>query len=169
MIDIITAGWGATQSLRHETLGLIIHGHRAMHAALTRNAHHGISMLVIAKLARLAGIDQLHTGTVVGKMEGDEGDVLAVNKFLLSDWYGLKPVLSIASGGLHPALVSELVRILGKDVIINFGGGIHGHPDGTLAGARAARQAVEAAMKKIPLRKYPENHEDLRVALEKWK
>nr|VDS11129.1 RuBisCO long chain, Form III-c [uncultured bacterium] len=152
MADIITLGFGAVQSLRNENLGLIIHGHRAMHSAFTRNPRHGISMLVIAKLARLAGVDQLHTGTVVGKMEGGEEDVLAINKFLLSDWHGLKPVLPIASGGLHPALVPELVRILGKDVIINFGGGIHGHPEGTLAGARAARQAVEAAMKNIPLR-----------------
>lgn len=168
MVDIMTLGFGAVQSLRNENLGLIIHGHRAMHAALTRNIHHGVSMMVIAKLARLAGIDQLHTGTVVGKMEGDEKDVLAINKFLLSDWHGLKPVLPIASGGLHPALVPELVKILGKDVIINFGGGIHGHPDGTLAGAKAARAAVEAIMKKIPLRKYAENHEDLRMAIAKW-
>jgi len=69
MVDIMTLGFGAVQSLRNADLGLIIHGHRAMHSAMTRNPYHGISMLVIAKLARLAGIDQLHTGTVVGKME----------------------------------------------------------------------------------------------------
>lgn len=168
MVDIMTLGFGAIQSLRRENLGLIIHGHRAMHAALTRNIHHGVSMMVIAKLARLAGVDQLHTGTVVGKMEGYEKDVLKINKFLLSDWHGLKPVLPIASGGLHPALVPELVKILGKDVIINFGGGIHGHPDGTLAGAKAARAAVDAIMKKIPMREYAEKHEELKVAMEKW-
>lgn len=168
MMDIMTVGFGALQSLREANLGLIIHGHRAMHAALTRNIRHGISMLVIAKLARLAGVDQLHTGTVVGKMEGEKKDVLGINKFLLSPWYGLKPVLPIASGGLHPALVPELVKILGNDVIINFGGGIHGHPEGTLAGARAARQAMEAAMKKISLREYAEKHEELKKALERW-
>lgn len=169
MVDIVTLGFGAVQSLREENLGLIIHGHRAMHGALTRNIHHGVSMLVIAKLARLAGIDQFHTGTVVGKMEGEEDDVLAINKFLLSSWYGLKPVLPIASGGLHPALVPELVKILGKDIIINFGGGIHGHPEGTLSGARAARAAVEAAMRKIPLRVYAKTQEELKAAMEKWK
>lgn len=168
MADIITLGFGALQSLRNANLGLIIHAHRAMHSAFTRNPFHGISMLVIAKLARLAGADQLHTGTVVGKMEGGEEDVLAINNFLKSDWFGLKPVLPIASGGLHPALVPELVKILGKDVIINFGGGIHGHPDGTLAGAKAARAATEAAMRDISLKKYAENHEELKRALEKW-
>jgi len=168
MADIITLGFGALQTLRNADLGLIIHGHRAMHSAFTRNPEHGISMLVVAKLARLAGVDQLHTGTVVGKMEGGRSDVLEINNFLKSDWYGLKPVLPIASGGLHPALVPELVKILGKDLIINFGGGIHGHPDGTLAGARAASQAVEAAMKNIPLEKYAESHEELKNAIEKW-
>ena len=168
MVDIMTVGFGAVQTLRNENLGLIIHGHRAMHAALTRNIHHGISMLVIAKLARLAGIDQLHTGTVVGKMEGGKEEVLAINKFLLSSWHGLKPVLPIASGGLHPGLVPELVKILDNDLIINFGGGIHGHPGGTLAGAKAARQAVEAAMKKIPLAEYAESNKELKEALEKW-
>jgi ribulose-bisphosphate carboxylase large chain len=169
MVDIVTLGFSAIQSLRKENLGLIIHGHRAMHAAFTKNIHHGISMLVIAKLARLAGIDQLHTGTVVGKMEGGADDVVAINNFLLSEWYGLKPVLPIASGGLHPALVPELVKILGQDLIINFGGGIHGHPGGTLAGAKAARQAVEAAIKKITLAQYAESNVELKEAMEKWK
>ncbi len=169
MVDIMTLGFGAIQSLRSENLGLIIHGHRAMHAAFTRNTHHGISMLVIAKLARLSGIDQLHTGTVVGKMEGEEDDVLAINKFLLSAWHGLKSVLPIASGGLHPGLVPELIKILGQDLIINFGGGIHGHPDGTLSGARAARAAADSSMKNIPLKEYAKKHKELRVAMEKWK
>lgn len=168
MADIITAGWGAVQSLRNANLGLIIHGHRAMHSAMTRNPRHGISMLVIAKLARLAGIDQLHTGTVVGKMEGGEEDVLAINKFLLGEWYGLKPVLPIASGGLHPNLVPSLINILGKDLIINFGGGIHGHPDGTSSGARAARQAVEAVMKGVSLGEYAKGCIELKRAMEKW-
>lgn len=169
MIDIVTLGFGAIQSLRSENLGLIIHGHRAMHAALTRNTYHGISMLVMAKLARLAGVDQLHTGTVVGKMEGEKEEVLAINEFLLSPWHGLKPVLPIASGGLHPGMVPELVKILGNDIIINFGGGIHGHPSGTYAGACAARQAVEAATSGISIKDYAKKNKELEMALEKWK
>lgn len=168
MVDIITLGFGAVQSLRKANLGLIIHGHRAMHSAFTRNFRHGISMLVIAKLARLAGVDQLHTGTVVGKMEGGKNDVLAINNFLLADWHGLKPVLPIASGGLHPRLVPKLMKILGNNIVINFGGGIHGHPDGTLTGAKAARQAVEAAIKNISLGEYAKGNVELKKALEKW-
>jgi len=50
MVDIITVGWGAVQSLRNANSGLIIHGHRAMHSAFTRNPRHGISMLVSQNL-----------------------------------------------------------------------------------------------------------------------
>jgi len=69
MIDILAAGFSAVQSLRKADLGLVIHAHRAGHAALTRNKNHGISMLVLAKLARLVGCDQLHVGAIFGKME----------------------------------------------------------------------------------------------------
>ncbi|MEM4590174.1 MAG: RuBisCO large subunit C-terminal-like domain-containing protein, partial [Candidatus Micrarchaeia archaeon] len=72
MVDIITVGWSALQDLRdsNNKLKLVIHEHRAGHAAITRNPKHGISMLTIAKLTRMLGFDQLHAGTIVGKMEG---------------------------------------------------------------------------------------------------
>ncbi|MGC9048820.1 MAG: type III ribulose-bisphosphate carboxylase [Patescibacteria group bacterium] len=169
MVDVVTVGFSALQELRHQNLGLIIHAHRAMHSAFTRNPKHGISMLVLAKLLRLAGVDQLHTGTVVGKMEGGKEDVLKINKALKQNWPDVKPVLPIASGGLHPASVSKLIKILGKDLIINFGGGIHGHPQGTLAGAKAVRQAIEATMKNISLKEYAKKNLELKIALEHWK
>jgi ribulose-bisphosphate carboxylase large chain len=179
MIDVVTVGFSALQELRRQNLGLIIHAHRAMHSAFTRNPKHGISMLVLAKLLRLAGVDQLHTGTVVGKMEGKKEGILAINELLEEDWKGndilkedrghLKPVLPIASGGLHPALVPKLIKILGKDVIINFGGGIHGHPQGTTSGAMAVRQAIEATISNIPLKQYSKNHQELKIAINYWK
>ncbi len=178
MIDIISAGWSAVQYLRNQNFGLILHGHRAGHSAFTRNKRQGISMLVIAKLARLAGIDQLHTGTVVGKMEGGENEVLQIDELLKEDWRDinalrenwrkLKPVMPIASGGLHPALVPKLIKILGKNIIVNFGGGIHGHPKGSAAGARAAKQSLESVVQKIPLRKFALNHRELKEALNYW-
>jgi ribulose-bisphosphate carboxylase large chain len=178
MIDVITAGWAGVQSLRNADLGLIIHGHRAGHSTFTRNKKHGISMLVLANLARLAGVDQFHTGTVVGKMEGEEEEVIKINELLKEDsrefnklrenWGKLRPVLPIASGGLHPGLTDKLMKILGHDLIINFGGGIHGHPRGSLAGARAAKQSIEATIKKIPLKIYARDHLELKEALEHW-
>ncbi len=168
MIDILTAGWSALEYITKQRLKLIVHGHRAMHAALTRNPRHGISMLVIAKLARLAGVSALHTGTVVGKMEGSKGDVLEIDSFLRERWHGLKPVMPIASGGLHPGLAPRVIEILGRNLIMTFGGGLWGHPGGPEAGARAIRQAVSASMKGIPVRDYAREHPELAKAIEEW-
>jgi len=168
MVDIITVGFSALQSLRDLNLKLVIHAHRAMHAALTRNKKHGISMLTIAKLARIIGVDQLHIGTVVGKMEGPEEEVVAIRNAITEEFFGFKSVFPVSSGGLHPGLVPELVEILGKDIIIQSGGGVHGHPDGTVKGAMAMRQAVDAVMEGIGLEEYAMSHGELRRALEKW-
>ena len=138
-----------------------------------------MSMLLLAKLARLCGIDELHTGTVVGKMEGAAEEVTKINLKMSEDWFGIKketsdwskikPVLPVASGGLHPGFVPRLIKILGENIVVNFGGGLHGHPDGSAAGARACKQAVEATMKKIPLAKFAKSHNELKRALEYWK
>ncbi len=168
MVDILTVGFSGLQSLRKKFPDLIIHGHRAMHGAVTRNKKHGISMLVLAKLARLAGVDQLHTGTIVGKMEGGKEEVLGINKFLRSGWHGLKPVLPIASGGLYPALIPKLIAVLGEDTVFAFGGGIHGHPQGAEAGAEAVIDAVKAVQKGIALKKYASSHRNLRIVLKMW-
>jgi len=169
MIDIMTAGWSGLQFIRDQNLGMIIHAHRAMHAAMTRNPKHGISMLAIAKAARLCGVTALHAGTVVGKMEGPKEEVKEIDKFLKSDYYGLKKVMPIASGGLHPRLVPELLKILGNDLVITFGGGLWGHPGGPESGVLAIRQSVDAAIQKIPLKEYAKTHKELAEALKVWK
>lgn len=168
MIDVLTIGFSAVQFLRRQNLGLIIHGHRAMHAALTRDKAEGVSMLVLAKLARLAGVDELHTGTIVGKMEGEESEIVEINKFLTSEWFGLKKVLPVASGGLHPGLIPDLIKCLGKNVVYNFGGGIHGHPRGTYHGVKAVKEGVEAVASGVDWNSYVSTHEDLRMAIETW-
>lgn len=168
MVDVLTAGFSGMCGIRNRNFGLMIHGHRAMHAAFTRSRQYGMSMLVIAKLARLAGVDSFHTGTVVGKMEGGKEEVVAINSFLRSEWFGLKTVLPTASGGLHPGHIPDLVSILGKDMLFNFGGGIHGHPDGTAAGAKAVVQALKATLKGMTLQDASSSSPELKKAIEKW-
>ena len=168
MVDVVTAGFSGLQSLIDEDLELVIHAHRAMHAAFTRNPKHGISMLAYARSLRLVGVDQLHIGTAVGKMEGPAKDVMAIKDAMAESLCNAKSVFPVCSGGLHPGMVDDLMEILGKDIIIQMGGGIHGHPHGTVDGARAAREAVEAVMKGISLEEYSEDHEALKEALEKW-
>jgi len=169
MIDILTCGFSALQTVREQDFDLVIHAHRAGHAAFTKNPKHGISMRVIAKVARIIGVDQLHVGTVVGKMSETREEVSENCEALRTDLYGLNEVLPVASGGLHPGLVSSLMDFFGKDFVIQAGGGIHGHTEGTVSGAKAMRQAVDATMQGVSLKEYAETHEELRAALEIWK
>jgi len=169
MIDIITCGFSTLQTLREQDFNLIIHAHRAGHAAFTKNPKHGISMQVIAKVARIIGVDQLHAGTVVGKMFETKEEVIENCEALKMEMTGLKSVLPVASGGLHPGLVPALIEFFGKDFVIQAGGGIHGHREGTVAGAKAMRQAVDATLKGIPLSEYAKTHRELEIALRIWK
>jgi len=91
MMDILTVGFAGVQHIRNQNYGLILHGHRAMHGAFTHGTRHGVAMLPIAKAARLSGIDQLHTGTIIGKMEGGREDVSEINESMRRPWFGQKP------------------------------------------------------------------------------
>lgn len=186
MVDVVICGWSVLTYVRDlaEDYGLAIHGHRAMHAAFTRNKYHGISMFVLAKLYRLIGIDQLHIGTAgAGKLEGGKEDVVEYAKVLrdmvyrprendlfhlMQDFYGIKPSAPVSSGGLHPGNLDLVVSTLGSDLVLQIGGGVIGHPDGPRSGARAVRQALEAIERGIPLEEYAKSRVELSRALEKW-
>jgi ribulose-bisphosphate carboxylase large chain len=169
MVDVIISGFGALQALG-EAPGVTvpIHVHRAMHAAMTRNREHGIAFRPFARIVRWLGGDQLHTGTVSGKMSHDAPEVLGDNAVLTGPCFGKKRVFPVSSGGLHPGKVFAELQTLGTDVVLQAGGGIHGHPDGTAAGAMAMRQAVDAFMEGIPLGEYAEQHYELDRALRLW-
>jgi ribulose-bisphosphate carboxylase large chain len=169
MVDVVTVGWGAVQSIREFAgeRGLAIHAHRAMHAAFDRLSHHGVSMRVLAQIARLTGVDHIHTGTAnLGKLENE--DTAGINEWLRSDLHGVSDVLPVASGGLHPGTVEPLLDALGTNVMVQAGGGIHGHPDGTHEGAKALRAAVEAYSNGQSVADAAEEHPSLATALEEW-
>lgn len=180
MIDVVVCGTAAVQTLRDvcSDLGIAIHAHRAMHAAFDRNPRHGMSMYFLAKLMRLIGIDEIHVGTAIGKLAGTKKEVASIasmlrekevdRPYLSQDWGKIKPVMPVSSGGLHPGLVPDVMNILGNDCTILVSGGIHGHPDGTRAGAAAAMQAIEASMEGIDIKEYARNHKELKTALDKW-
>ncbi|MBN1194740.1 MAG: ribulose 1,5-bisphosphate carboxylase [Methanomicrobiaceae archaeon] len=169
MVDVITAGFSALQALAEEpAIKVPIHVHRTMHAAMTRNPHHGIAMRPIARLVRMLGGDQLHTGTVGGKMGHDTEALLEDNRALTCACFGMKPSFPVASGGLHPGKVYGELHALGTDIVLQAGGGIHGHPDGTAAGARAMRQAVDSYMAGVHAEEYARDHYELERALTLW-
>jgi ribulose-bisphosphate carboxylase large chain len=184
MIDVVVAGTSSVQTLR-DTLGdykMAIHAHRAMHAAFDRDDNHGITMQFLAKIMRMIGVDQIHSGTAVGKLVGSKEEILSVadtlrnknqnpyKKFLLEqNWEHIKPAFPVTSGGLHPGLVPDVLKIYGNDVVLLVSGGIHGHPDGTRAGAKATMQAIDAVKEKISLEeKANRSSPELKQALLKW-
>lgn len=155
MIDVITTGFSAVQYIREQDYGLPIHAHRAMHGALTRHPDHGIHMRVLAMMYRLAGVDGIHTGTIFGKMgtgklDVDKEETFGSNQALLDPNFGnLKKVIPIASGGVGVRNIGKIVEALSPHVVITAGGGIHGHPDGSQAGATSMVQAKDAALQGV--------------------
>ena len=160
MIDL-TIGYTAIQSISKwcRRNGLICHLHRAGHGTYTRQKTHGVSFRVIAKWMRLAGVDHIHAGTVVGKLEGDpsatSGFYTTLRENIVKpdrsrglyyeqDWASMPGVMPVASGGIHAGQAHQLLHHLGEDVVLQFGGGTIGHPDGIAEGAAANRIAVEA-------------------------
>ena len=163
MIDL-TVGYTAIQSMAKwaRRNGVLLHLHRAGHSTYTRQKTHGVNFRVIAKWMRLAGVDHIHAGTVVGKLEGDPASVrgyyetLRCDKadpdprlglYFEQDWVSTPGVMPVASGGIHAGQMHQLLDLLGEDVILQFGGGTIGHPLGIAAGATANRVALEAMVK----------------------
>jgi ribulose-bisphosphate carboxylase large chain len=157
----LTVGYTAMQSMSKwaRANGLILHLHRAGHATYTRQKNHGVNFRVIAKWCRMIGVDHIHAGTVVGKLEGDPGAIAGYYDvcrerhnmpdaskgiYFEQDWASLAGVMPVASGGIHAGQMHQLLHYLGEDVVLQFGGGTIGHPMGIAAGATANRVAVEA-------------------------
>jgi ribulose-bisphosphate carboxylase large chain len=160
MIDLVM-GYTAIQStaIWARANDMILHLHRAGNSTYARQKNHGINFRVICKWMRMAGVDHIHAGTVVGKLEGDPLMVkgfyntllnvkteinLPQGIFFAQDWASLRKCLPVASGGIHCGQMHQLINYLGDDVVLQFGGGTIGHPDGIQAGATANRVALEA-------------------------
>lgn len=65
-------------------------------------------------------------------------------------------------------MIPKLVKIFGKGIIMQFGGGIHANPMGTKAGAMACRQALDATLNDISLKESAKKYRELKVAIDKW-
>ena len=161
MVDLII-GWTAIQSISEwrRQNDMILHMRRAGHGTYTRQKNHGISFPVIAKWLRLAGVDRLHTGAAVGKLEGDPMTVqgfynvcremknevdLQRGLFFEQDWASMRKVMPVPSGGIHAGQMHQLLDLFGDDVVLQFGGGAIGHPMGIQAGATANRVALDTS------------------------
>ena len=183
MLDVVTLGFNAVHTYRLKNTKQIIHAHRAMHGTITRTPGFSMSMLLLAKVYRMLGVDLLHVGTAgTGKMEGGAAETMvlveaiqadkikadASKEILGQEWYGMKPVVAVASGGLYPGAIPTVVKYMGRDIVCQMGGGCHGHPDGTRGGATGIVEAVDSVMVAQPIRKYAKKRDMLKKAIDKW-
>ncbi len=160
MIDLVI-GYTAIQTMAKwaRQNDMILHLHRAGNSTYSRQKNHGMNFRVICKWMRMAGVDHIHAGTVVGKLEGDPQMIkgfydtlrethtpmsLENGLFFDQDWASLNKVMPVASGGIHAGQMHQLLHYLGEDVVLQFGGGTIGHPQGIQQGAIANRVALEA-------------------------
>ncbi len=197
MIDL-TIGFTAMTSMSKwaRNNGVLLHLHRAGHATFTRQKNHGVNFRVLAKWCRMLGVDHIHAGTVVGKLEGDPNITrgyyktirdpyvrqdLSQGLYFDQDWLSMPGLFPVASGGIHAGQMHQLLHYLGDDVVLQFGGGTVGHPMGIAAGATANRVALEAMIQARNegrdclaegpeiLEKAAKGSPELRAALNTWK
>lgn len=135
----ILGGLGVYNSVRRLDLPIYIHFQSSGQKLLTdiRNPY-SISWPVICQLATMMGVDTIQTGMIGGYSNDDPNEIFQCINILRAG--NTVPALSC---GFHPGMVEWVTSEVGVDYLANSGGAIHGHPGGTLAGAKAMRQAVD--------------------------
>jgi len=148
-----------------------IASHPALAGAMYPSAHYGISAAVLlGKLNRLAGADLVLFPSPYGSVVMPKEENLAIKEVLVHDMHHLKTSLPVPSAGIHPGIVPLIIKDFGMDVVVNAGGGIHGHPSGAIAGGQAFHQAIAASLKGIDLREAAglAGNEALLQAIDTW-
>jgi 2,3-diketo-5-methylthiopentyl-1-phosphate enolase len=170
MVNAVSAGLGIVQALAEDAeLTLPILSHYAGAGALTESPYSGLSSpLLLGKLCRLAGADASMFSSIYSAYPLLRDKYLRTAQLQRMPLYHLKPTLPVVGGGIHPATAVRIIEDLGTDVMLAVGGAIQGHPDGTAAGGRAMRQAIEAAITSVPLSDKAKTHAELRKALAAW-
>ncbi len=186
MIDILSSGMTAVQTIRKKYPDMIIHGHRAGHGAQTifpeiiidgiqYNLRHGVSMKAWTLIARLAGVDQFHIGAPKGKMEASSRTVLENLEACTRPLGKIKTMRPICSGGLKATVMWDVARIMNPtgdtpnmDIICQAGGGTHSHDLGTFGGAKSMVQARDAIKKGLSPQEAMAKHFETLLAFRKW-
>lgn len=146
-------GLGVYRSIRDLDLPIFLHFQKSGDKILTNKSHaFHIDWRVMCKLAGLSGVDFIHAGMIGGYYKWEEQEVIDSCKILTD--LNVMPAISC---GFNAGLTDMVNNKLGINYMANVGGGIHGHPNGTLAGAKSMRQSID----KIAGEEYIQ-------AIEKW-
>ena len=132
----------------------------------TRNIF-SINWKVLLKIARISGADFIHAGMWGGYLSDTKDDLSQWIKILTSNnKQGFLKTVGSLSCGSHPGLVDSTIKNFGNELMMSLGGSMHGHPFGTIAGAKGMRQAFDCNSNNEDPRN--SNHKELKEALEKW-
>lgn len=146
LFNYLCYGLPMLQALRSDpdiTVPLV--AHPSLAGAFYGSAYHGLDpQLIFGTLPRLAGADLVLFPSPYGSVALPQEDAMAVKQALLSDIPGLHSALPVPSAGIQADMVPRILADFGPDVVINAGTGIHDHPEGSLAGAKAFVQAVDS-------------------------
>ena len=184
LFNVLAYGFDVLHELSADPeINIPIMAHPALAGATYPSPHYGISpSVLLGKLMRLAGADLVLFPSPYGSVVMPKEENLAIKHVLLTNdlrkdytyqapsdiELKLAPSFPVPSAGIHPGLVPLILRDFGQDVIVNAGGGIHGHPMGTIAGGQAFRQAIDATLQGKTLRDYALTHPELQSAIDTW-
>ncbi|KKN19732.1 hypothetical protein LCGC14_0942740 [marine sediment metagenome] len=170
MINYLTTGFEALRQLAEDpSIKVPILGHMDFGGTFFGGVNTGMtSMLTFAKLPRICGADTVVIPAPYGKAEILDERYEQNLKALRFPLQHIKPTLPMPSGGITPGMVEKCIKEAGKDILIGSGGGIHSHPDGPTAGARAFRQAIDAVLQGKNVKQVAKEQKELGVALGVW-
>lgn len=168
MLSHLTVGIGMIQVLAEaDEFDVPIQVHPDFLGGTSRSYNVGMSShLSIGKLPRLCGADvSCYAVSYVPTAREKSAKVVIA---LQAPFYGLKRAWPLVGGGMHPGMVQSVMDDLGNDIVLCAGGGIHAHPMGVRAGAKAMCQAIDAAMAGRSVREAAKEFKELGVAVEAW-
>ena len=169
MLNAYTAGLGTLKSLTEDPdINVPVLAHSDFVGAYSASTYTGVSApLVMGKITRLCGGDFQIGGHPWGKFPVPYSMFMRTFRFFTQPWWNIKPMFYLFSGGTTQLSVAEAVKNCGIDVVVAAGGAVHGHPDGSNAGAKSMRQAIDAAVKGIPLTEYAKQAPELLAMVKK--
>lgn len=163
MVNAYTTGFDTLKMLADDpNLNVPILAHINFAGTMCASTYTGISApLLVGKITRLAGGDFQINGHPWGKFPVPFKLFYRCFKSFTQPWWNIKPMMYACSGGTTQLSVGKIIQSVGTDVMLAAGGGVHGHPDGSESGAKAMRQAIDAAMAGIDVVEYAKNHAEL--------
>ena len=168
MVNFAAVGYSVLKHVAENTR-LPILGHAAGSGMFYEGSLNGMaSPLAVGKLARLSGADIVMVNTPYGGYPLRHQKYMQTIMNLTLPFYGIKESMPSIGGGVHPGMVEQYIKEVGKDIVLAAGGAIQGHPGGAAEGARAMRQAIDCVMEGAAIREYAKSNKALKEAIEMW-